>query len=133
MFCLAMPPRNPVMTSTAACQRPGTSWRLVPPHMNSTIAASTISIQNAELVNWNGVAATSPPKNGWIVNWCIGSILAAAATGVSGPWSGASIRAVLGEPHGVDQPADEGEEHQDDGDPRQRVEKFVEAKADDDS
>src|SRR6478735_6626859 len=132
MFCLAMPPRNPVMTSTAACQRPGTSWRLVPPHMNSRIAASTISIHSAELVNWNGVAAASPPNNGEIVNWCIGSILAAAATGFSGPWSGALVRAVLDEPQGVEAPADEGEEHQDDGDPRQRFEKVVEAEPDDD-
>ena len=47
-----------------------------------------------------------------------------------GPWSGASVRAVFGEPHRVDQPADKGEEHQDDGDPRQRVEKVIEAEAD---
>src|SRR5574339_1282190 len=114
MFCLAIPPRNPVTTSTAACQRPGTSFCRVPPHMNHRIAPSTISIHRAELVNWNGVAASSPPPSGAIVNWCIGSILAAAATCLSGPWSGASVRAVLDEPHGVEAPADEGEEHQHD-------------------
>src|SRR5678816_1005660 len=132
MFCRVILPMKPVTDSTAACQRPGTSWRLVPPHMNSRIAASTASIHSAELVNWNGLAVSSPPPNGAITNWCMGSILAAAATGFSGPWSGASVRAVLDEAHGVEAPAREGEEHQHDHDPRLRVEQFVEREADHD-
>jgi len=48
--------------------------------MNTTIAAVTISIHSAELVNMNGLATSSSPAIGAIANWCIGSILAAAAT-----------------------------------------------------
>ncbi len=46
---------KPVTPSTAICQRPGTSSRLRPPTMNAQIAASTISIHKALLVNANGL------------------------------------------------------------------------------
>src|SRR5690606_24309954 len=45
---------------------------------------------------------------------------------------GALVGAVLDEAHGVETPADKGEEHQDDGDPRQRVEQVVEQEPDHD-
>ena len=58
MLCIDTLSRKPVRYSTAICQRPGTSWRLVPPSMNSTITARTTNIHSAELVNWNGLAAS---------------------------------------------------------------------------
>ena len=64
--CQAMSSTKPVRLSTAVCQRPGTSWRFVPPHMNSMIATATIAIHSAELVNWNGEprSSSSPPDRG---------------------------------------------------------------------
>ena len=50
--------RKPVRYSTAICQRPGTSCRFRPPHMKATITPRTTSIHSAELVNWNGLAAS---------------------------------------------------------------------------
>jgi hypothetical protein len=41
---------KPVTPSTAACQRPGTSWRFMPPSMNSHSAPSVTSIHKALLV-----------------------------------------------------------------------------------
>ena len=41
---------KPVRPSTAICQRPGTSWRFMPPSMNSQITASASTIHSALLV-----------------------------------------------------------------------------------
>ena len=44
------------------------------------IAPSTISIHSAQLVKGNGLAGQIARQIGSIMNWCIGSILASAAT-----------------------------------------------------
>ena len=41
---------KPVRLSTAICQRPGTSWRLLPPATNTSSATTVIAIHSAELV-----------------------------------------------------------------------------------
>ena len=69
---------KPVMPSTATCQRPGTSWRFIPPSMNSQIRPSTISIHKALLVKMNGDPVQIPDRAGRIWNWCIGSMCFAA-------------------------------------------------------
>jgi hypothetical protein len=77
MFVCIMLEMKPVKPSTAACQRPGTSSRFMPPSMNSHSAPSVITIHRAELVKamlWPAICQ-SRPKIGSIMNWCIGSIL----------------------------------------------------------
>src|SRR5690606_23654724 len=113
MLARVMLSTNPVSPSTAACQRPGTNCRLNPPHMNTKIAPSTISIHRAELVNRNGDASSVSLPIGAIWNWCIGSILVAAAT----------VSSLLGLVHAnyVQARPGKGCEHQADGDPRRGV------------
>ena len=68
---------KPVTPSTAICQRPGTSWRFIPPSMNSQIVPSTISIHKALLVKANGLSSDPVRESIW--NWCIGSMVAFSA------------------------------------------------------
>ena len=42
---------KPFTPSTAACQRPGTIWRFMPPSMNTQIVAMTKIMNSEELVN----------------------------------------------------------------------------------
>src|ERR1051325_709173 len=79
MLVVTIDSTKPVIPSTATCQRPGTSWRFIPPSMNSQISASTTSIHRALLVKTNGLPSRFPTR-GLIWNWIIGSILALAAT-----------------------------------------------------
>src|SRR3569623_338608 len=66
------------------------------------------------------------------MNWCIGSILAAAATASVSPISWRLLRVVLVHLHDVQARAGESREHQPQHDPRRGAEKFVEQKADHD-
>ena len=66
---------KPATPSTAICQRPGTSSRFIPPHMNSHKAPNTRIMNNEEFVKETSYPAISSCASGSIWNWCIGSIL----------------------------------------------------------
>ncbi len=65
MFWSIMLVMKPVTPSTAACQRPGTSARFMPPSMNSHTAASVKSIHSELLVKaieWPATVQSWPNK-----------------------------------------------------------------------
>src|SRR5207302_11449466 len=105
---------KPIRPSTATCQRPGMSSRLIPPNMKNQIVPSTISVHSALLVKTNGLwPPLNEPKIGSISNWCIGSMSpAATSTPSSLPVRRIAAR-VVRNPHHIPESTDEAEEQND--------------------
>src|SRR3546814_810282 len=80
MFVAIIDDTKPVKPSTAICQRPGTSWRFMPPSMNSHRMIAAAPIHTALVVSHTSFPpAANSFAIGSTVNWCIGSNLPASA------------------------------------------------------
>ncbi len=68
MFTRTMSSTNPVMPSTATCQRPGTSSRRIPSAMNPKITASATSSHSELVVKLMSYFPMCSGTNGSTVN-----------------------------------------------------------------